>query len=386
MKNIAVFGSTGSIGVQTLEVIKENPTEYQAYILTANRNIELLEQQIVEFSPKIVIVTERYCYEKIVQFCQDKSVYVSYAWDELNKILNENPIDFAVLAISGAAGIYPALQVIEAGIDFGLANKETLVAAGDYVKQRIAEKQVKMLPIDSEHSAIYQCLQNQDTPQKIVLTASGGPFRTYSSEQLKFVTPEDALKHPTWSMGKKISIDSATLMNKGLEVIEAHHLFDLPYEKIDIIVHQESVVHSMVVFEDGAYLAQLGPSDMKLPISYAMSYPKRLGVQSSLFDLADIGMLHFEKPNFEKFPALRLAYQAGKLGLSMPTVLNGANEVAVAAFLDRKIGFLDIPEIVERTMDFHNPIELDCYDTIRYIDKWARKTAREIIISSGALV
>lgn len=379
MKNIAIFGSTGSIGVQALEVIEENPSLYRVCLLAAHKNIELLKAQILKFSPRYVFTTDEKTYQALESFTKAISVKVFLGWSALKDCLLEGSVNYAICAITGAAGILPSLIAIESKIDIGLANKETLVAGGDYVKLCLKKSGSKLMPIDSEHSAIFQCLEGQDTPKKLVLTASGGPFRTYDLSEMKKVKAQDALKHPTWRMGEKITIDSATLMNKGLEVIEAHHLFAMPYEAIDVVVHKESVVHSMVVFNDGTYLAQLGPSDMKLPIAYALSYPKRLKVNTTPFSLTDYGSLHFEKPDFEKFKALSLAYEAGKIGASMPTVLNAANEVAVSAFLAGEIGFLAIAELVEKVMEKHTTLAIDSYEAICSVDKWARDEAVRLI-------
>lgn len=383
MKNIAIFGSTGSIGVQSLEVIEENASLYSVKLISAHKNLALLKKQILRFYPKYVFTTDEATYNDLVSFTAAMPIRVFLGWADLKASLQEAEIEFAICAISGAAGIFPTLMAIEAKIDIGLANKETLVAGGDYVKICLEKSASKLMPIDSEHSAIFQCLEGQDKAKKLILTASGGPFRTYSFEGLSKVKAADALKHPTWQMGQKISIDSATLMNKGLEVIEAHHLFNMPYDQIDVVVHKESVVHSMVVFNDGAYLAQLGPSDMKLPIAYALSYPKRLAVKAAPFSLTEYGALHFEKPDFEKFKALKLAYMAGKMGGSMPTVLNAANEIAVAAFLADKIGFLNIVDIVEEVMQKHKVEVISSYEMIVNLDKWARSEAGKLLKRYG---
>lgn len=379
MKNIAIFGSTGSIGVQALEVIEENPSLYRAVLLSGHKNVDLLKAQILRFKPKYVFMTDESSYHALLNSISNLETRVFLGWDELKAVLEDGLIDYAICAITGAAGILPAFRAIEANIDIGLANKETLVAGGDFVKACLEKSRSKLMPIDSEHSAIFQCLEGQDRPQKLILTASGGPFRTYSLDELKQVGVKEALKHPTWQMGAKITIDSATLMNKGLEVIEAHHLFGMPYEQIEVVIHKESIVHSMVVFNDGAYLAQLGPSDMKLPISYALSYPKRLEVKTELFSLLDYGALHFEKPDIERFRALGLAYEAGKLGRSMPTVLNAANEVAVSAFLKGQIGFLTIAEVVENVMQKHHVEQVLSYEAIVSVDSWARREASEVL-------
>jgi len=380
MKKIALFGSTGSIGTQTLEVVEAYPERYRIVLLTGHKNVGVLKEQIAKHLPKYVFVTDKEAYDEIYQYCQNQETIVFSNWEKLAYALQNTKTDFAVLAIGGAAGIYPATVVIQEGIDCGLANKETLVAAGDFIKGLVAKYQVKMLPIDSEHSAIFQCIQGQERPEKLILTASGGPFRTFSLEALAKVDAESALRHPTWSMGKKITIDSATLMNKGLEVIEAHHLFDMPYERIEVVVHPESVIHSMVAFKDGSHLAQLGPSDMRLPIAYALSYPERLVIErQKTFSLTDYGKLHFEVPDLNRFRSLALAYQAGKIGKSMPTVLNGANEVAVMAFLNTEISFLALPDIIEEVMLHHEIKSLTDYETIVEVDTWARMEAKKVI-------
>lgn len=380
MKKIALFGSTGSIGTQTLEVVEAYPERYRIVLLTGHKNVGVLKEQIAKHLPKYVFVTDKEAYDEIYQYCQNQETIVFSNWEKLAYALQDTETDFAVLAIGGAAGIYPATVVIQEGIHCGLANKETLVAAGDFIKGLVAKHQVKMFPIDSEHSAIFQCMQGQERPEKLILTASGGPFRTFSLDELAKVDAESALRHPTWSMGKKITIDSATLMNKGLEVIEAHHLFDMPYERIEVVVHPESVIHSMVAFKDGSHIAQLGPSDMRLPIAYALSYPERLVIErNETFSLIDYGKLHFEAPDLSRFRSLALAYQAGKIGKSMPTVLNGANEVAVMAFLNREISFLALPDIIEEVMLHHEIKSLMDYETIVGVDTWARMEAKKVI-------
>lgn len=386
MKKIAVFGSTGSIGTQTLDVVAQHPDVFKVELISANRNIDLLKKQILQFQPKWVIVRDFQALNAIRDFCKNLSTCVYGDWTNLPEILNSEPFDYGVLAISGAAGIEPALMVIDAGINLSLANKETLVAGGELVYRHLAESESELLPVDSEHSAIFQCMQGQVAPRSLILTASGGPFRTFSKAQLEKVSLKEALAHPTWSMGKKITVDSATLMNKGLEVIEAHWLFDMPYDQIDVVVHPESVIHSMIEFVDGSRIAQLGPSDMRLPIQYALTYPERIPLEHKKFKLTDIGALHFEEPDLERFPALGLAYEAGKMGGSMPAVLNAANEVAVGWFLEEKISFLAITQVVEEMLSRHSREAIESYQQLVEIDRRIRQETNDFLIKNEAML
>lgn len=377
MKYTALLGSTGSIGTQTLEVIDEFNKEFSVEILSAHSNFELLRKQIIKYNPKVVFVTEKKCYEKLISF-NIEGTKIYFGFSELPQVLNNYKIDICIGGISGAAGIEPTLKFLEKGITVALANKETLVTAGILVRNIINENGAKIITVDSEHSAIMQCLENTKAARRILLTASGGPFREWAEEDLQKVTLEDALNHPTWTMGKKITIDSATLMNKGLEVIEANWLFNIDYDNIEVIIHPESIVHSMVEYGDGSIIAHLGPKDMRIPIQYALTYPERINNSFPKIDLTEIGKLNFYKPDFKKFPSLALAYEAGRTGGTMPAVLNAANEVAVEMFLNKKISFVQIPQIVEKVMSEHNPEFYPDLNEIIRIDSWARNKAGEI--------
>ncbi len=385
MKNIAVIGSTGSVGTQTLDVVRAHPDMFRIMALSAGSNISLLQKQIHEFSPKVVAVKNKALAEKLkVEFGKDQ-IAIFYGEEGLIEAATYHKVDFVVTAVVGSIGLKPTLKAIEAGKAIGLANKETLVTAGHIVMDLAKEYHVPIIPIDSEHSAIYQSLQgeNIEKVRRIILTASGGSFRDKSREDLKNVTIEDALKHPNWSMGAKITIDSATMMNKGLEIIEAHWLFHTPFEKIDVIIHPESIIHSMVEYNDKAIIAQLGTPDMKVPIQYALSYPNRVDLNSQPLDLVSVGSLHFKKPDFNRFPSLKIAYQAGIEGGTMPTVLNAANEVVVEAFLQGKVPFIEIENIILGVLDKHNRIDRPNIEEISFTDKWARSSATEIIVSKG---
>jgi len=359
MKNIALLGSTGSIGTQTLDVVRHYKEEFRVTAMSAGTNIDKLEEQIREFRPLLAAV---YSEEKALELRQrvkDLNIKVLAGMDGLMAVATEVSADIVLTAVVGMIGIRPTIAAIEAGKDIALANKETLVTAGHLIMPLAAAKGVKILPVDSEHSAIFQSMQGEKRSQvhKILLTASGGPFRGRTLEELKSVQVEDALKHPNWVMGRKITIDSATMVNKGLEVIEARWLFDVDLDKIQVVVHPESVIHSMVEYEDSAVIGQLGTPDMRLPIQYALFYPDRKPLHGEWLDLFKLNTLHFEAPDLEVFKGLNLAYEALKTGGSMPTVFNAANERAVAKFLDRKIGFLDIAEIIGEAMKKHTAIE-----------------------------
>ncbi|HDM79021.1 MAG TPA: 1-deoxy-D-xylulose-5-phosphate reductoisomerase [Deltaproteobacteria bacterium] len=382
MKNLTILGSTGSIGKNTLEIVRQFPDRFRVIALGAGKNLEPLKSQIDEFRPTAVsVLNEEVARElgKLIETTADLEIY----WGEegYKKISSIPDVDMVVSAIVGGAGFAPTVAAIEAGKDIALANKETLVMGGEIVTRLVKEKGVQLLPVDSEHSAIFQCLQGnrRDNVRKILLTASGGPFRKYSKEEMDSVTPDDALNHPTWAMGSKITIDSSTLMNKGLEVIEAHWLFDVAPEQIQIHIHPESIIHSMVEYIDGSVIAQLGIPDMKTPIAYALAYPDRLPIDNPPLDLFALKKLTFYEPDFELFPCLRLAYEALKAGGTMPAVLNAANEVAVEAFLTRKIPFLAIPEVIELTMQKHQVSAGQEIDEVLGADRWARETANTLI-------
>lgn len=358
MKKIALLGSTGSIGTQTLDVVRHYKDDFQVTALAASSNITRLEEQIREFKPKMAVVFNEDKAVELKQKIQDLDVEILSGMDGLIAAATEESADIVLTAVVGMIGIRPTIAAIEAGKDIALANKETLVTAGHLIMPLAKAKGVKILPVDSEHSAIFQSLQGEKRSQihKILLTASGGPFRGRSLDELKNIQVEDALKHPNWVMGRKITIDSATMVNKGLEVIEARWLFDVGLDQIQVVVHPESVIHSAVEFDDSAVIAQLGTPDMRLPIQYALFYPDRKPMHGEWLDLFKLGTLHFEKPDMEVFRGLKLAYEALEIGGSMPTVFNAANEMAVAAFLDRKIGFLDIPEIIGAAMENHKAV------------------------------
>lgn len=358
MKKIALLGSTGSIGTQTLDVVRHYKDDFQVTALAASSNITRLEEQIREFKPKMAVVFNEDKAVELKQKIQDLDVEILSGMDGLIAAATEESADIVLTAVVGMIGIRPTIAAIEAGKDIALANKETLVTAGHLIMPLAKAKGVKILPVDSEHSAIFQSLQGEKRSQihKILLTASGGPFRGRSLDELKNIQVEDALKHPNWVMGRKITIDSATMVNKGLEVIEARWLFDVGLDQIQVVVHPESVIHSAVEFDDSAVIAQLGTPDMRLPIQYALFYPDRKPMHGEWLDLFKLGTLHFEKPDMEVFRGLKLAYEALEIGGSMPTVFNAANEMAVAAFLDRKIGFLDIPEIIGAAMENHRAV------------------------------
>ena len=355
MKKIAILGSTGSIGTQTLEVVRTQK-DIQIVGLAAGSNIALLEEQIREFKPRIVSVWDETRAAELQAKIMDTNVLVLSGMDGLNAIATLAEADMIVTAVVGMIGIQPTIAAIEAGKDIALANKETLVTAGHLIMPLAKDKGVSIYPVDSEHSAIFQCLRGNEKKDvyKLILTASGGPFRGKSRAELEHVTVQDALKHPNWEMGRKITIDSATMMNKGLEVIEAKWLFDMEIERIDVAVQPQSIIHSMVEFEDGAVMAQLGTPDMKLPIQYALYYPERRFLPGERLDFRTLSEITFEQPDMKNFPALKLAYIAGKIGGSMPTVYNAANEKAVEKFLNEEISFLQITEIVELCMKEHH--------------------------------
>lgn len=352
--NICILGATGSIGTQTLDVIRKEKTKFSLIAISANKNYNKAIEIINEFAPKYVVITDYNSYINVEKYCKQNFINIEliFGLDGFNVISTLKEVDIVVNSVVGMIGLAPTLKAIESGKDIALANKETLVVGGRLVISEAYKKNVNILPIDSEHGAIFQCIQGNSLKDinSIFLTASGGPFRGYNYEMLKDVTVNEALNHPNWSMGKKISIDSATLMNKGLEVIEAHWLFNVDYEDIKVIVHPQSIIHSAVEFKDNSILAQLGVPDMKLPIQYALNYPERKDAVVEELDLFEIGNLSFEKPDIETFKCLKLAYEAGKLGYLMPTILNASNEVAVELFINNKITFLQIPDIVEECM------------------------------------
>jgi 1-deoxy-D-xylulose-5-phosphate reductoisomerase len=382
MKNITVLGSTGSIGVSALDVIEKNPGRFQVVALAAGKNIKLLQKQIERFHPQIVAVSDAQSAYELRKFLPGKNrVKIVGDKEGLNEVATFKAADIVISAISGAAGLGPTLAAIEAGKDVALANKETMVMAGDIVTKKASEKGIQILPVDSEHSAIFQCLQGHELKNvnKIILTASGGPFLNYKTSELKKVTLRQTLQHPNWKMGKKITIDSASMMNKGLEVIEAKWLFNLDISKIEVLIHPQSIVHSMVEFVDGSVLAQMGIPDMRIPIAYALTYPERINNCLPFLDLVKSRNLEFHKPDIKKFPCLKIAYEAGICGGTMPAVLNAANEIAVGAFLKEAINFVDLPGIIDKVLDTHIPIKNPSLEDILKADEWARAQTKELI-------
>ncbi|RDY32506.1 1-deoxy-D-xylulose-5-phosphate reductoisomerase [Lachnotalea glycerini] len=370
MKQIAILGSTGSIGTQTLDVVRENK-DLSVAALAAGTNIEQLEKQIREFKPAYAAVWDEQKAKELTVLVKDTNTRVVSGMDGLIKIVTLDQINIVVTAIVGMIGIRPTIAAIEAGKDIALANKETLVTAGHIIMPLAIEKGVKILPVDSEHSAIFQALNGENPKQinKILLTASGGPFRGMKLDDLAKVSLEDALKHPNWSMGKKITIDSSTMVNKGLEVIEAKWLFNVSVDEIQVVIQPQSIIHSMVEFVDGSIIAQLGMPDMKLPILYALLYPERRNMHGERVDFAKLASITFESPDMDTFKGLKLAYSAGKTGGSMPTVLNAANEKAVSKFLNREIAYLDIVRIIEQCMNEHKLVDNPNIEQIIEIEK-----------------
>ncbi len=383
MKLLSILGSTGSIGRNTLKIVEKFPERFAVKALAGKDNIELLAEQIKIFRPEVAVVfDEKRAHElKNILHSVVSDVEIMYGQDGYKTAATYDNVEMVVIAVVGAAGLLPTLSAIEAGKDIALANKETLVMGGEIVMQTALDKGIKILPIDSEHSAIFQCIEGQRKKdlKKIHLTASGGPFLNKPANEFYEIKPEEALNHPTWKMGKKVSIDSATLMNKGLEVIEAKHLFDVSHNTIEVVIHPQSMIHSMVSYRDGSVIAQMGIPDMKGAIAYALSYPERLPLNQPIPDFADIGALTFQKPDMEKFPCLDLAFKACDAGKTLPAVLNAANEVAVQAFLDGDISFGKIPEVVKETMNRHSVAEHTSLTDILEADKWARREAEKVI-------
>ena len=380
-KRIAILGSTGSVGTQALEVIRENPERFSVSVLTAQNNVDLLICQALEFKPARVVIADEQKYPALKDALAGSGIAVLAGENGLAEAVIQDDIDTVLTAVVGFCGLKPTLAAIKAGKDIALANKETLVVAGDLVTDLAEKYQVKILPVDSEHSAIFQCLagEEQNSIEKIYLTASGGPFRGKTTDFLSKVTPDQALKHPNWVMGAKITIDSASLMNKGLEVIEARWLFNLQPEQIKVVVHPQSVIHSIVQFEDGSMKAQLGLPDMKLPIQYALAYPMRLKNTYPRFNFIDYPKLTFEQPDMQTFQNLALAYEALKKGGNMPCVLNAANEVVVAGFLNREIGFTEMSEVIESCMKRIDFIENPSLEDYMETDKLSREYALELM-------
>ena len=380
-KNIAILGSTGSIGTQALEVISELPDMFQVEVLTANKNSELLIKQAIKHKPNAVVIVDDKQYSYVNSKLKNLDIKVFSGNDALSQVVEMSSVDLVLTALVGYAGLKPTINAIKSKKDIALANKEVLVVAGEMITKMAKKNNVNILPVDSEHSAIFQCLAGEymNPIEKIILTASGGPFRGFSKDALRKVSKKDALKHPNWEMGQKITIDSATMMNKGLEVIEAKWLFNLDAKQIEVVVHPESIIHSLVCFEDGSMKAQLGLPDMKCPIQYAFSYPKRLKNNHKRFNFSDYPTLNFEKPDTSVFECLRLSYESMVVGGNAPCVLNAANEIAVQAFLDEKINFLKIPKIVSSCLEKTNFVPNPTYDDYVSTDEEVRKLAKDFI-------
>ncbi|MBC2318943.1 1-deoxy-D-xylulose-5-phosphate reductoisomerase [Listeria booriae] len=380
MRKINLLGATGSVGSQTLEIVREHPELFQVVALSFGRNMKLGMAVIEEFKPELVSVEHRRDYEKLKLEFPNLKVY--YGAMGLQEVATYAHGDILINAVMGSVGLQPTLDAIAAGKEIAIANKETLVTAGHLVMRAAKEKGIRIVPVDSEHSAIYQCLQGENPANisKLIVTASGGSFRDRTREQLRNVTVAEALTHPNWSMGNKITIDSATMFNKGLEVIEAHWLFNLDYDDIEVVVHRESVIHSMVAFKDGSHIAQLGLPDMRVPIQYALTHPERASISfNKPFDITEFGALHFDKMDFHRFPALKLAYTAGKIGGTMPSVLNAANEIAVAGFLNGQVAFQDIEALVENAMNRHETIANPDLETIFQVDQETRAYVKTLL-------
>ncbi|MBC6003719.1 MAG: 1-deoxy-D-xylulose-5-phosphate reductoisomerase [Paeniclostridium sp.] len=382
MKKISILGSTGSIGTQTLDVVRKNRDKFEVVAISANSSINLLLEQIKEFKPRYVAVYNENSAKELKEMIpSDIKIEVLSGMEGLITISSLDEIDVLLTAIVGMIGLVPTLEAIKKGKTIALANKETLVTAGQLVMEEAKKRNVAILPVDSEHSAIFQCLNGESKKEieSIILTASGGPFRGKSKNDLINVTKNEALKHPNWSMGRKISIDSSTLMNKGLEVIEAKWLFDVNSDKIDVVVHPQSIIHSMVQFVDSSIIAQMGCPDMKLPIQYALTYPERILNDFERLDFSKLSSLTFEKPDLNTFPCLKLAYDSLNMGGTYSAVLNAANEVLVNEFLEDKIKFYDIPYYIEKTLDAHKSIEKPTLEEILYTDNWSREFVKKCI-------
>jgi len=381
MKSIVVLGSTGSIGVSTLDLVRRFPDEFRARGLVAGRNLKLLAAQIREFVPEWVSIREKEGIPLLRKLLGERKMEILWGESGATSVATASGVDIVVAAIVGSAGLVPTLAAVRAGKEVALANKEALVMAGEIFMREANKKGVRLFPVDSEHSAVFQCLQGnrREEVERIILTASGGPFLRVSLKSLERVTVKQALKHPNWKMGPKITVDSATMMNKGLEVVEARWLFDMMPSQVEVVIHPQSIVHSMVRYQDGSIIAQLGVPDMRIPIAYALSYPHRLKVNCRQLKLTELGKLTFLPVEKRRYPALDLAYQALAVGGTMPAVLNAANEVAVAAFLERRIGFRKIHRVIERAMEAHASRHPNEVQEILEADRWAREKALTLI-------
>jgi 1-deoxy-D-xylulose-5-phosphate reductoisomerase len=384
MRQLAILGSTGSIGTQALEVVSEHPDLFEVYALTANNNVDLLVEQAHRYLPEVVVIANETKYPGLKEALEELPIKVWAGADAISQVVQMTPVDMVLTAMVGYSGLHPTISAIKAGKAIALANKETLVVAGELVTSLAKTHHVPILPVDSEHSAIFQCLAGEwnNPVEKVLLTASGGPFRTKTREELATVTKEQALKHPNWAMGAKVTIDSASMMNKGFEMIEAKWLFNLAPEQIQVVVHPQSVIHSMVQFEDGAVMAQMGVPDMKLPIAYAFSYPQRLKNNAERLDFRRYNSLTFEEPDMQRFRNLAFAFEAVRKGGNMPCILNAANEIVVAAFLQDKTGFLRMSDIIEETMHKASFIPDPVYEDYVQTDSEVRKIAAELTIKS----
>ncbi len=381
-RRIAILGSTGSIGTQTLDVVSHDPERYTVEAIAGGYNASLLLEQVMKHRPRVVSVATKELAEEL-RLNVPAGTKVYFGDEGLHEVAAGTEADYVVTALVGSQGLRPTLAAIESGKNIGLANKETLISAGHIITEAVKRKEVHMLPIDSEHSAIFQCLngEKREQIQRITLTASGGSFRERTRAELVKVTVEQALRHPNWSMGAKITIDSATMVNKGLEVMEAHWLFGVSYEQIDVVIHPESVIHSYVEFVDNSIIAQLGNPDMRVPIQYALTYPDRYPTPTHRLNLAELGRLNFSYMDFERFPCLRMAFECGKAGGTMPTVFNAANEAAVARFLRGEIAFLQIEEVIERALQHHVTVPHPSLEEILHADAWARAKANSTMFT-----
>lgn len=379
-RSIAILGSTGSIGTQALDIVKQHPEQFEIYALTANENVDLLIRQALEFQPEVVVIANDDKYEQLKEALKDHPVKVWGGSESIAQVVQSEPIDIVLTAMVGYSGLKPTINAIKSGKAIALANKETLVVAGELITGLAVENKVPILPVDSEHSAIFQCLTGERSPiEKIILTASGGPFRNHSIEQLEKVTKAEALKHPNWDMGAKVTIDSASLMNKGLEMIEAKWLFDVAPDQIEVVVHPQSIIHSMVQFEDSSIIAQLGLPDMHLPIQYALAYPNRLKSNFERLDFFKLKTMTFEKPDTDRFRNLEFAFEAARIKGNMACIMNAANEIAVAAFLCERVSFLEMSDIIEKTMQKTSFVQIPSYDDYVQTDMEARHIAKEFI-------
>ena len=378
MKNLVVLGSTGSIGTQTLDVVRANPDRFHISVLVANRSDELLEKQIKEFQPELAVLSDEAAAKRLKERFAGKTRIEGGRQAVIDAAVYPEA-DIIVTSLMGFAGLEPTMAALEAGKDIALANKETLVVAGELVMAKAKEKGCAILPVDSEHCALFQCLQGQDRAalEKLIITASGGPFRGKKADQLRNVTIKDVLAHPTWNMGQKITVDSASLINKGLEVIEARWLYDVDFDRIQVVVHPQSIIHSMVQYQDGTVMAQLGCTDMRLPIQYALTYPERVVSSFPRVDFYELAKLTFEKPDMDTFRGLKLAFEAGRTGGTMPCIMNAANEVAVEAFLRGESGFLRIYELIEAAMNAGEIVYKPSLEQLLEADRWARAFTRE---------